>query len=108
MTVRYLGGTARIYSKDIDKPVAEIRYQMMITQATRFTRMKWWGDFSANKEIKPLGEFIMEFEDGTRGEIFVYASGASGAKASRFQYTFNGRSKLTGGAFRGKGNASES
>ena len=108
MTIKYLGGTARLYAKDIEKPVADIRYQMMISQATRFTRMKWWGDFSANKELRTVGEFIMEFEDGTRGEVFVYTSGAPGSKSGRYQYTFNGRSKLTGGAFRPKGNASES
>ena len=107
MTVRYSGGTARLYAKDIEKPVADVRYQMMVTDATRYTRMKWWGDFSANKELKTLGEFIMEFDDGSRGDVFVYTSGAPGAKSGRFQYTFNGRSKLTGGGFRGRGKAPE-
>lgn len=27
MTVRYQGGTARLYAKDIDKAVADVRYQ---------------------------------------------------------------------------------
>lgn len=40
MTVQYSGGTARLYAKDIEKPVADVRYQMMSTLATRFTRMK--------------------------------------------------------------------
>jgi hypothetical protein len=31
MTIKYLGGTARLYAKDIEKPVADIRYQMMIS-----------------------------------------------------------------------------
>jgi hypothetical protein len=107
MTVRYLGGTARLYAKDIEKPVADVRFQMMMTDANRFTRMKWWGDFSASKELKTLGEFIMEFEDGSRGEVFVYASGAPQGKG-RYQYPFNGRSKLNGAGFRGRGKPPES
>jgi len=107
MTVRYQGGTARLYAKDIEKAVADVRYQMMTTQATKFTRMKWWGDFSANKELKSLGEFIMEFEDGTRGDVSVYHSGAPQGKAGRYQYSFNGRSKLVGAGFRGHGKSSE-
>jgi hypothetical protein len=107
MTVRYQGGSARLYAKDIEKPLADVRYQMMMTQATRFTRMRWWGDFSANKELKTLGEFTMEFEGGTRGDVFVYASGApQGSKSGRFQYSFNGRSKL--GGLRGRGQSTES
>ncbi|APV44669.1 hypothetical protein Dform_01345 [Dehalogenimonas formicexedens] len=105
MTVSYKGGVAKLFAKDIDKPVADARYQMMLTRGTRFTPGKWWGDFSTNKELKTLGELIMEFEDGSRGEIFVYASGMSSAKNSRFQYTFNGRGKL--GGFRGRGMAPE-
>ncbi len=95
-----------MYAKDIDKAVADARYQMMMTQGTRFTAGKWWGDFSTNKELKNVGEFIMEFEDGSRGEIFVFTSGASLGKGSRFQYTFNGRGKLSG--LRGRGLANES
>jgi hypothetical protein len=32
VTVQYSGGTARLYAKDIEKPVADIRYQMMSAQ----------------------------------------------------------------------------
>jgi hypothetical protein len=105
MSIRYYGGTARLYAKDIDKPMADARYQMMMTQGTRFTTSKWWGDFSTGKELKTLGEFIIEFEDGSRGDIVVYSSGASSAKGSRFQYSFNGRGKLSG--LRGRGLANE-
>ncbi|MEN8614326.1 hypothetical protein ABFB09_03440 [Dehalogenimonas sp. THU2] len=96
MTVRYSGGTARLYAKDIEKPVADVRYQMMFTQGTKFTRMKWWGDFYASKELKNTGEFIMEFEDGSRGEVFVHTGGAPQSKSGRYQYSFNGRGRLSG------------
>ncbi|AKG53875.1 hypothetical protein DGWBC_1222 [Dehalogenimonas sp. WBC-2] len=102
MSIRYNGGTARLYSKDTEKSVADIRYQMMSTEATRFTRMRWWGDFSANKELRTLGDFVMEFEDGSRGEVFVYSSGAPQGKSGRFLYTFNGRGRLGGIGFRGR------
>ena len=105
MAIRYYGGTARLYTKDIDKPVADARYQMMMTQGTRFTTSKWWGDFSTGKELRTLGDFVIEFEDGSRGDIVVYSCGASSAKGSRFQYTFNGRGKLSGP--RGRGLANE-
>ncbi|MEL7562330.1 hypothetical protein [Dehalogenimonas sp. 4OHTPN] len=107
MTVRYQGGSARLYAKDVEKPVADVRYQMMLTQATKFTRIKWWGDFSSGKELKTLGEFIIEFDDGTRGEIVVFSSGAASNKNGRFQYSFNGRGRLGGGNFRSHGKLTE-
>jgi hypothetical protein len=105
MTVRYQGGTARLFAKDIDKAVADVRYQMMMTLGTRFTRTKWWGDFSANKELKTLGDYVMEFEDGSRGDVAVYSTGTPQGKGARYQYSFNGRGKL--GGLRGRGKTAE-
>lgn len=94
-----------MYAKDIDKPVADVRYQMMTTKGTRFTPGKWWGDFTTSKDLKTQGEFIMEFEDGSRGEIFIYSNGTSLGKSGHYQFTFNGRGKLNG--LQGRGMTSE-
>lgn len=96
MSIQYSGGIARLYAKDIEKPVADIRYQMMSTQGTKFTRMRWWGDFFSSKELKTLGEFVMEFDDGQRGNVIVFATGVPQTKSGRFQYSFNGRGQLSG------------
>jgi hypothetical protein len=94
MAVRYSSGSGVIIDKDMEKPIADIRYQMMETSKTKYTTGKWWGDFSTKKEIKRSGNYILEFEDGRKGECLVSIRSEATGGASRYHYSFFGRGPL--------------
>ena len=94
MSIRYSSGNAKLYMKDIDKPIADIQYSLMSTGSSRYTAMKWWGDFTTRKDLKQLGDHVIEFEDGQRGIVYVYSTSPPGTKTARFSYGFNGRGSL--------------
>ncbi len=95
MTVHYSGGVGVLYNKGADENLATVAYQLIETDPTKYTRKKWWGDFSTKKEIKQLGNYVIEFEDGRKGECIVSNNTQTGKRtASRYHYTFFGRSSL--------------
>lgn len=97
MGLHYNNGFGHLYDKEApDFPTARINYQMMETDATRYTKKKWWGDFSTGDELKHLGNFIIDFEDSRRGECVVIANtDVSSKKARAWYYHFNGRGALS-------------
>lgn len=94
MAVRYSNGIGVIIDKELEKPIADIRYQMMETSKTKYTTGKWWGEFSTRKEIKRAGNYILEFEDGRKGECIINANSEAARSTSRYHYSFFGRGPL--------------
>ncbi len=97
MGIRFANGQGNLYDKETpDFPAARLGYQLTETDATKYTKKRWWGDFSTGDELKHLGNFYIEFEDGRRGECVVIANTeASSRKAKTWYYHFNGRGALS-------------
>ena len=43
MAIRYSNGSGRLHDKELERPIAEIQYQLLETNPTRYTTKKWWG-----------------------------------------------------------------
>jgi hypothetical protein len=94
MAIRYSNGSGAIIDKELEKPISDMRYQMMETSKTKYTTGKWWGEFSTKKEIKRQGNYILEFEDGRKGECVVSSTSEAAGSTSRYHYSFFGRGPL--------------
>ena len=96
MALHYSNGTGRLHDKELGKPIVDIQYQLIETDPTKYTPKKWWGEFSTKREIKPLGNYLIEFEDGRKGECIVGNSTTPVKKsASRRHYcSFHSRGPL--------------
>jgi len=97
MTVRFSNGLGHLFDKETpDFAIAKINYQLTETDPTKFSKRRWWGDFSTGDQLKHSGNFYIEFEEGRRGEIVVIPdTEASSKKAQTWYYHFNGRSSLS-------------
>ena len=93
MAIHYSNGVGRLYDKEMDKPVAEVKYQLIETDPTKYTHKKWWGEFSSVRQIKQSGNFILELEDSRKGECVIIAN-TQMKKGTVHHYHFNGRGKL--------------
>ena len=93
MARHYSGGTGKLYSKESSEIIAEIKYQIIWTDRTKYTRSIWWGEFSTVREIRRLGNYIIELENGRKGECVI--SNTQGRRLlSQYYYRLNGRSPL--------------
>ena len=100
MALHYSNGVGRLYDKEIEKPVATVKYQLIETDPTKYTKKKWWGDFSTNREIKRLGNYIIELEDRRKGECIISPNTeVKKGRSSRYYYHLNGRGKLGAGKY---------
>ncbi len=95
MGIHYGSGLGLVYDKEIEKPLARVSYQLIETDPTKYTKKKWWGEFSTTKEIKRSGNYIIELEDGRKGECVVFTNTeVKRGSGSQYFYHFNGRSTL--------------
>lgn len=95
MALHYGNGTGLLYDKDIDRPVGKISYQLIWTDPTKYTKKKWWGDFTTGRGLKHLGSYIIELEDGRKGDCIVSSNSQSGSKRANVHfYHYNGRGTL--------------
>ena len=100
MGIHFNNGQGRLYDKDSQEPLARIDYQLIETDATKYTRKKWWGEFSTGEEIKRLGNYTIEFDDSRRGECVVMANTPDRPREQKERqntqrhYHFNGRGVL--------------
>jgi hypothetical protein len=100
MSIQYSEGQGKLYSRGIDKPIADVRYHLMTVPTNRYIAGKWWGTLSSNKDIRNTEDVILEFADGAKGDVFLYPSGKAQTNG-RFPFTFNGRSRLKSYRIRG-------
>ncbi len=96
MSIRITTGSGTLFDKETpDFPVARINFNLMETEATKYTKKKWWGEFSLSEELKHMGNFLISFEDARKGECVVIANTASSSKKNKtWYYHFNGRGGL--------------
>jgi hypothetical protein len=101
MAIHYSSGFGKLYKKDTGGTTFDISYQLIETDQTRYTNKKWWGEFSTKQEINPVGVYIMEFDDGRKGECIVTINSEKlerrreGERLARHYYCrFYGRGKL--------------
>ena len=97
MSLHISNGVGNLYEKESpDFPAARINYNLMETDATKYNKQKWWGEFSTAEELKHLGNFLVDFEDARRGECVVIANTEGASKKSKtWYYHFNGRGTLS-------------
>ena len=95
MGIHYGNGLGLLYDKEIEKPIAKVSYQLIETDPTKYTKKKWWGEFSTSKELRRTGNYTIELEDGRKGDCVVFTnSELKQGHASHYFYHFNGRSTL--------------
>ena len=96
MSVHYSNGTGYLHNKEQEGPVAEVQYQLIETDPTKYAPKKWWGGFYTNQEIKQLGNYKIEFADGRVSECAVVNSSEPVEKDTRhrYYYRFYSRGRL--------------
>jgi hypothetical protein len=77
-----------------ESSVAIINYQLTETDATQYTKKRWWGEFSMGEALRHSGNYIIDFEDRRRGDCLVSANTNGIRKGQIFFYRFNGRGQL--------------
>ncbi len=102
MAIHFSNSTGQLFKKSIDEPVAQVSYHLIETDATQYTKKKWWGDFQSNKQLNDFqssGTLRLEFDDGRSGECIVMIGNEadSSKKTGNHIYHFNGRGKLSRG-----------
>lgn len=96
MAIRYSNGSGRLHDKELERPIAEIQYQLLETNPTRYTTKKWWGEFSTKRELKKRNNCMIEFEDGRKGDCIITSSStATKSRVTfRYHYSFYGRGPI--------------
>ena len=97
MSVHVTTGIGKLYDKEApDFPVASINFNLLETEANKYVKEKWWGDFSVGGELKHAGNYIIHFADSRKGECIVIPNTESSSKKNKtWFYHFNGRSGLS-------------
>ena len=95
MAIHYSEGSGFLYDKESDLMVSKIKYQLTETDASVYTKKRWWGELITVKTLIDSGStFTIEFSDGRQGKCFVYDNTENTSKSKLHYYHFNGRSKL--------------
>ena len=97
MGLHYRSGTGLLRDLDAEKNIADVKYQLIETDPTKYTNKKWWGEFSTSQRIKRLGKYMLEFEDGRSGSCLISTNPEKGEVrlARTHYYRFYGRGKLS-------------
>ena len=101
MALHYSNGTGTLHDKEIEKPIAEVQYQLIETDATKYASKKWWGEFFTKREVKNPANYLIEFDDGRKAECVVFGSTTPMKESSSrlHYYRFYSRGRLGGGRF---------
>jgi len=104
MAIHYSNGFGKLFDKETEETIDGIKYQLIETDQTRYTNKKWWGEFTINREIKRLGKYMIEFDDGRKSECVIFTNTDRESEtrtSSHYYYRFFGRGKLGGRFHRG-------
>jgi len=95
LSLHFSSGTGFLYDKDGDQLLGKGSYQLVESDGSIYTRKRWWGQFVSDREIASSAAlFVLETEDGKRGECILLAGEEANSKSTRYFYHFNGRGKL--------------
>ena len=95
MGIYYSNGFGKLYDKEAGEAIADVKYQLIETDPTKYTAKKWWGQFSTNIEIKRLGNYAIEFDDGRKSDCVIFTNTEmEEGLASNYYYRFYGRGRL--------------
>ena len=94
MGIRYSNCTGNLIDKELNKPLSVIQYNLLETSPTKYTSGKWWGEISVKKQLKKTGNFIIEIEEGRKGECVISSDQQDKRSTSGYYYNFFGRGKL--------------
>ncbi len=61
-----LRGKGKIYDSRTDY-LDEVTYEIYIKSPNESNGGKWWGEITPDKGIMPVGNYIIELEDGRKG-----------------------------------------
>ena len=97
MAIHYRNGIGRLFDKGQEEAIVEIKYQLMETDATKYTVKKWWGEFSCGQRLEQPKDYRMELEDGRKGDCIVSGNIPSQRRiAAQHYYSFFGRGPIGG------------
>ena len=95
MAIHYSSGFAKLYDKETEGNLSDIKYQLVETEPTQYTNKKWWGEFSMKYKLGRLGIYLIEFDDGRKSECVVTMNTEKeGESTSHNYYRFFGRGRL--------------
>ena len=100
MGIHYSNGIGKLYNKETKQPIAQVNYCLIETDPTKYTKKKWWGEFSTGKEIKELKGntiFRIELEDSRDGDCAIWSNTEAQDDADskhHHNYRFNGRGRM--------------
>ncbi len=96
MSVHMSSGFGHLYETQApDHALATISYQLTETDATQYTKKRWWGEFTLGEPLRHTGNYIIDFQDMRRGDCLVTAGADTGGKGKLCFYRFNGRGQLS-------------
>jgi len=64
-------GTGNLYDADGKQALSTVAYQIWWEPPTECNHEEWRGEFAADQEVLPLGEHVIELEDGQRGNCLL-------------------------------------
>jgi hypothetical protein len=82
-------GTGTLYDVDEKETLATIAYRIYRNPATEQKREEWWGGFSLSAPLAELEEYLLELEDGRRGNCAVSLRSVSRLSESLIFYHYD-------------------
>jgi len=91
-----ISGIGKLYDADGKQFVATINYQIWEKPQTEHTLGEWEGEFTVDHVIWPLGEHILELEDGRRRKVILVGIGNTFLQSGQtiYNYPFQGSGPL--------------
>ena len=95
MALHYSNGIGYLFDKLSAKAVAEIKYRLIETDPTRYTHKKWWGEFSTSDKVQQSGGYLIELEDGRKGDCIISVNTEHKDRKQHY-FSFYGRGSIDG------------
>ena len=89
-------GTGKLYDAEGKQVIATVNYQIWQKPQTEYTFEEWGGDFTVDHVIWPLGEYLIELEDGHKHKVIITSIGNTLLQSGQtiYNYPFQGSGSL--------------
>ena len=96
MSEQFISGTGKLYDAGGKQIINIVKYQIWERFQTEHTFGEWWGELVVGNIIWPLGEYVIELEDGRRGKIIITSIGNTFLQSGQtiYNYPFQGSGLL--------------